>query len=296
MKSLSETIEGLIDRDDASRLVSAYFEPGGTFAGTTFATLGGGWEASPDAVTEADLLAVSLLDVTYPPRAVRRLLEAGEVRTRMSELLADIPTDMLLWGVEDLTLVQRAMDHLDALKGVGPVKAGKLLARKRPWLVPICDEAVVRTVGGEFREIWRESLRDALRGEGDVRSRIDSLAATVVPRPTTLRTLDVLFWMHGSNAKSVRAVWDGLGSTPQRARQWGGAHRTRRGVIGTATAARGRVPFRVSAGRPAFKHDTKPGLSIGPREEGAVRGRIRPAVRRGFSRSRSSWERDTIRP
>ena len=153
------------------------------------------------------MLAVSLLDVPIPPRAVRRLLEDEALIATMDRLLNEVPTDADLWEVERgvLEAADQAWAELVKLQDVGPVRAGKLLARKRPRVVPIWDD-VVATVVGETHGDWWSVLKCCLQHELDLRTRIDELrpAASV----SVIRTLDVIIWMTRSrsdNAAIARA-------------------------------------------------------------------------------------------
>jgi hypothetical protein len=76
------------------------------------------------------------------------------------------------------------------------VTAGKLLARKRPSLIPVYDD-VVRCAFGRPREIWK-ALREALRqDDGSFRTTLEELMkrAGIPAEVTPLRTLDVTVWM-----------------------------------------------------------------------------------------------------
>ena len=120
--------------------VAAYFDPAEGFAGMTFGTLG---ENPPDQLTADDLLAVSLLDITWRPDVVRRLL--GSDREEIAGLLGGISTEIDLWQASDADLgaVDAAWDALLDIPGVGTASAAKLLARKRPRLCPITDKVVI---------------------------------------------------------------------------------------------------------------------------------------------------------
>src|SRR5258708_29186921 len=75
--------------------VAAYFaEP--EFAGVTFTTLG---LNPPGEITCDDLVAVSLLDITWRPRVVRILMD--QRGTELGELLAAVPTDLDLSAPAD---------------------------------------------------------------------------------------------------------------------------------------------------------------------------------------------------
>ena len=61
-------IDGFLADTRSKDLVDAYFNPDSTFAGDLFDTLGA---RAPYEVTRDDLLAVTLLDIRFGPRAVR---------------------------------------------------------------------------------------------------------------------------------------------------------------------------------------------------------------------------------
>ena len=139
--------------------VAAYFDPAEGFAGMTFGTLG---DNPPDQLTADDLLAVSLLDITWRPDVVRRLL--GSDREEIAGLLGGISTEIDLWQASDADLgaVDAAWDALLDIPGVGTASAAKLLARKRPRLCPITDKVVIAAAG--LPGLTWEVLRCLLEG------------------------------------------------------------------------------------------------------------------------------------
>jgi len=178
------------------RAVDAYFgEP--EFAGMTFSDLG---RNPPDEITADDLLAVSLLDITWRPQVVRLLL--GARRELLSQLLAAIPLATDLWGATDHELrhVDVLWDALTAIDGIGTASATKLLARKRPRLCPISDHVVIKAVDvpGRTWDVLRCLLQDpAARAEVEALRPADAAGATLV------RVLDVALWVsHGSTAQA----------------------------------------------------------------------------------------------
>jgi hypothetical protein len=99
----------------------------------------------PKRFEASDLLAVEALSVKVPPESAARLL-VTEAR-RYNELLAQIPQNTDLWDVDRCVIEEgRAADDLhaalDDLWKVGWVTAGKLIAAKRPQLIPILDKEV----------------------------------------------------------------------------------------------------------------------------------------------------------
>jgi hypothetical protein len=178
--------------------VAAYFDPAEGFAGMTFSTLG---DNPPDRLTAADLLAVSLLDISWRPDVVRRLL--GSDQDRLAGLLAGIRTDVDLWQASDadLATVDLLWDALLDIPGVGTASAAKLLARKRPRLCPITDKVVIRAAG--LPGLTWEVLRYLLRDPG-VRAEIEALRPPGTAGASLLRILDVAIWVAHSNSRAAQ--------------------------------------------------------------------------------------------
>jgi hypothetical protein len=198
MGSVARGIDLLLQQTRMTELVAAYFDRSAPFAGHLFDTIG---DNRPDQFGEDDLLAVTLLDVSYGPSAVRELLQQGQ---RWSSLLSEIPSTMTLWEIDRRTYeaADALWRHLVALPGVGPTKAGKLLARKRPALIPIYDDVIAAFLRPGERGLWWD-LYDALQDSGR-RARIDELANGLMPTPTTLRLIDVAVWMRCGNSVNAR--------------------------------------------------------------------------------------------
>ena len=179
-------------------LVAAYFDPDGPFAGTLFDLLG---ENPPCVLTLDDLLATTLLDISWQPFAVRALLAAGN---QVTAALAAIPTDLDLWTAgPDVLQSATALHHwLDRLPGVGPVIASKLLARKRPRLVPIHDSVVFRVLAPPKNKFWM-TLGAALT-ESTLRQQIEDLRPAGGDSISLLRLLEVAIWMRHSRSRNAR--------------------------------------------------------------------------------------------
>ncbi|MFF4380822.1 DUF6308 family protein [Kitasatospora sp. NPDC001547] len=94
-------------------------------------------------------------------------------------------------------------------RGAGPVVAGKLLARKRPHLVPVYDvrvKAVFRRPKVDTT-FW-SAPADALRADGGAfRARLARLRAEagIGEDIGVLRVLDVIAWMHQGEAGRTAA-------------------------------------------------------------------------------------------
>jgi hypothetical protein len=196
-----------IDHPCTPTLIGQYFDHQRSFAGETFDCLG---DNPPNKLVIDDLFAVSMLDVTLKQLAVRQIL--GRDSTRLSGLLASLPADRDLWEADDENLI-RAEELWDVLrenKYIDWVIAGKLLARKRPWMIPIVDSVVVDAIGAPPGEYWH-TYRVALRDE-DRRRRLAALRPEGLDeRVSVLRLLDVAVWMRHSRSGSARQAREAAG-------------------------------------------------------------------------------------
>lgn len=198
-------IDALLARPELNALVSAYFDPANRFAATDFDTLG---ENLRGRIAIDDLLAATLLDIRFPPDAVRKLLH-----TR-ADAITDVLTgweDVPLWEATDHDL-SRAEMLWDLLRcrNVNRAKQSKLCARKRPKMIPVHDGVVHRFFGYPNR-FWYP-LRAAL-SEGNRHKRIDALRPPGLPGTiSALRLLDVAVWMTESRSQYVvrlRRIFEG---------------------------------------------------------------------------------------
>lgn len=183
-------------------LVAAFYDPENRFAGATLDTLE---PNEPDSFEASDVLATSLLDVSFLPRAVRQLLESQ--RAEFENLLAEVPSDMPLWQADDQRLqsAYALWAKVRTLDGVGPTRASKLMARKRPMLIPVMDSVVRAGLGISTKEDSWVLLRDALAADGAALvAEIESLRpAGLDGRVSTLRILDAALWMNLSASTHV---------------------------------------------------------------------------------------------
>jgi hypothetical protein len=210
------------DRDGAVSSIVEYFAanprtgmPAHTDA--RFETLGrqGHVDPEPDPMTPADLLSVDLLSVQVPGPAAMWML--GEGAERIRDLLP-IPTGLVLWDAEDEDIGRASpawwlwdllRQHDAGLLGTGPVTTSKLLARKRPLLVPIADSVVEGALRPGVDGFWA-SMRTAMR---DTRLREALHAAHMhackqaphIPgNLPLLRELDIIVWMRVRRTRNTR--------------------------------------------------------------------------------------------
>lgn len=207
---VARSIDALLDLPESRQLVSRYYDEKGTFAGRLFDQLG---QNSPNVFTRDDLLAVTLLDVRFTPTGIRSIL--GSEADVLAEELSRLPPNLALWDADDAQLdcAEPLWRRLVATPGVGEVIAGKLLARKRPRLIPIVDQVVIRVLGPAPENYWR-GIRGALQDTAR-RERIEALRSNDSKGISQLRLLDSLVWMHGSESRSARAARVQVGLTVQ---------------------------------------------------------------------------------
>ncbi|GAA4243241.1 DUF6308 family protein [Dactylosporangium darangshiense] len=173
------------------------------FTGGRFDRLSGGGDHAKvrDVITADDLIAVEMLNVQVPPPVSLALLE-GSLGRAISAALSTIPTDVCLGDdgagqhVADDSPADKAWHLLKECDGVGWVTAGKLLARKRPRVIPVYDE-IVSCAYGTSTGFW-PWLDCKLREQGGVLAhRLAELRdeAGLSDEISALRILDVVIWM-----------------------------------------------------------------------------------------------------
>jgi hypothetical protein len=189
-----------LDPGAVDRLRTYFFGPP-FYTGRRFERLAGGGDRAEAAnqFTADDLVAVSMLGVTVHAEAALDILEHHA--TEFNGLLARIPTNVDLWDVPPKVVdtgsaADMLWHRLDDVAGVGWVIAGKLLARKRPRLIPVYDRIVRNAVGAP--DNWWLALQAAMQSQS-LRERIEEVRAqsNVGDDISLLRVLDVAIWMTG---------------------------------------------------------------------------------------------------
>jgi hypothetical protein len=161
----------------------------------SFAAMG-----DPNRFQPSDLLAVEALSVVVPPESAAKLLITDAYR--FNGLLERIPLDKDIWLVDKSEIGPGSAAHelhgaLDDLKKVGWVTAGKLLAAKRPRLIPILDKEVKRVLKPPTGRFWltmHEQLADRVR-----RNEILEACANAPDEVSLLRRIDVALWMYATH-------------------------------------------------------------------------------------------------
>jgi hypothetical protein len=158
----------------------------------------------PDRFTADDLVAVSFLSVFVSPQAALELLVVHA--DRFAELLSAVGPDRDLADeadpLNDDWPAARLYGAVRVLPRVGRTITTKLLARKRPRLLPIYDSVVARVtdVGDSHWEPLRTVLRaPAADGRPQLHERLIGLRsqAGLPPEISALRVYDVVTWMEG---------------------------------------------------------------------------------------------------
>jgi hypothetical protein len=165
---------------------------------------------SPHRFTSGDLLSVTALSVVVPPSAAVWIL-GDEGSKATGALLSKINSDA---HIEDLTSDEFGI-HLGHASpawklwavlfkqpGIGTTIAGKLMAAKRPHLIPISDSYVKETLGTDERNLWKclwgILSNDEIRA-GVLQLRNEVAAAREL---SLLRVVDVIAWRAGKRAQT----------------------------------------------------------------------------------------------
>lgn len=177
------------------------------FTGAHFDTFG---TNAPNAMTADDLIAVACLSKHVPARAALGIL--GDLSIKITTLLAYIPPDLSL---EDIPFDEHDKyfgDGTPALRlwrllrrddstrwGIGATTASKLMARKRPGLIPIYDSVVGGVAGFNNSDGTWSAWHEAFATDSQLIVRLQSLRSDLgLHGISLLRVLDVVLWMHGS--------------------------------------------------------------------------------------------------
>lgn len=150
---------------------------------------------NPNRFEASDVLAVEALSVKVLPEAAATLLITDT--ERFNGLLRHIPREQNLWEVpvSAVDVDSPAHDLYTALVGVdhiGWVVAGKLLAAKRPKLLPVLDKKVNDFLAPPKHQFW-VSLHDELSDPAR-RETISDVCQVAPQHVSLLRRIDVALW------------------------------------------------------------------------------------------------------
>lgn len=197
-----------------------------TYLAGTDAVAGGEWPAigrrfdhlgtsddDPNVITATDLVAVSFLSVNVPPRAAWSILTTRAAA--LTGALERIPTDLAIEDsgcTAEMYQVGSALQELwnllrrdeeGNLWNMGATTVSKVMARKRPALVPIQDSVLMRELGAADATYW-DRWWQAMHLHVDDRPVVAGFASQLrgsvaeATRLGLLRTLDIVIWMHGT--------------------------------------------------------------------------------------------------
>lgn len=207
MTLVRERLASVLSDPRTASNVRAYFgdgAPGSTYSGRLFERFGGGGDRDghADRIAADDLVAVESLSVQVPPETAYALLH-GPAGDEVETLLRQVPRDIDLGSpdarehVADGSPADRAWRLLDEQPGVGWVTAGKLLARKRPKLLPVYDD-VVRCVLGAPSGAWL--ALDTALADSETNQLVEQLRPAAPDHVSALRVVDVALWMRHHEA------------------------------------------------------------------------------------------------
>jgi hypothetical protein len=203
-------VDDIIFDPRTQSLINVFFDDTSGFEGNLLERIG---QNHPTNVTLDDLLAITMLDVGAGPLGVRRLIYDAGISKQITSLLKVIPPDADVWNppngvfgshgkAEQLwKLLQKPGTRISG------VTAGKLLARKRPRLIPIVDRVVKRVIDVNRKDQW-DFFVSYLSQPPRQQQLIALMPPNLQPEVSVLRLLDVAIWM-----------WESQGIAAQVARQ-----------------------------------------------------------------------------
>lgn len=212
-----------IDEATAVDSINKYFEVLANgrprYAGSRFETFAGAGDThEPDRITAEDLLAVSLLSVHVPGQATLGIL--GSSAMELEEQLKLIPVYLRFEEISDLEFGEYLGKDSPAEKlwkilrqegdrwHVGQTTASKILARKRPHLIPIYDSVIAGKTGltgsGSQWSKWHNAFHGP-HGQGpELVAKLRRFRDLVgQPHLSLLRVLDIVLWMASPLSENV---------------------------------------------------------------------------------------------
>jgi hypothetical protein len=159
--------------------------------------------SDPDRFGPVDFLAIQALEVSVPSGSTLQVL--GAAADKCKALLNDLPRGPIWKAKRSVFEPGGAAIELyrllDDLPGVGATKATKLMAAKRPHLIPIQDAFVEEELilpRGRFWLPMYDQLADA-----SLRDLIGEVTKAAPENISLLRRVDVAVWMHVSDRKKA---------------------------------------------------------------------------------------------
>ena len=189
----------------AKSSIDAYFYKN-AFTGSAFEELID--RENPNEITPQDLIAVTMLGVNVPATAARWIL--GEGQQELSPLLSAIDPHLDISDSDcDLSNGSPAwllFSKLAERNGLGRTITSKILAAKRPELIPIYDQHVAAYLGFSKEDYWNPWREFMQSDEGrKCANRVSELAIKLgIHGISQLRLLDVVIWMKQHGHKQIK--------------------------------------------------------------------------------------------
>jgi Family of unknown function (DUF6308) len=203
----------LRDEDFATCLVKQYLATDtadrARYSGAYFERIGGDGDREDIAnqFTAEDLLAVTMLSVRIEGYHALEILryQVG----KLNDLLSQIPRDIALQDPRAAAHIAKggpAWRLWDAIcdieprpesNRIGPVTVGKLLARKRPRLLPIYDSRIKKVLNRPRTDNqWWHDLHDLLINDPSLPQELEAVRNRAgAGHMSLLRVFDVMCWM-----------------------------------------------------------------------------------------------------
>ena len=156
-----------------------------------------------DRITAADLYSVAMLQTRIERAAGIEILNNREAITSELSLITTRPLGELSAEECESQLGQESSarklwDLLINVYSIGPTRASKIMARKRPDLIPINDSVINRVADISGKNDW-SLWWEALTVDSVLNDRAQELRQAIGrPDLSILRVLDVVLWYSGS--------------------------------------------------------------------------------------------------
>jgi Family of unknown function (DUF6308) len=202
----------LRDEDFATSLVKRYLATDtagrARYSGAYFERIGGGGDREDIAnqFTAEDLLAVTMLSVRIEGYHALEILryQAG----KLNGLLSQIPHDLALQDPRATAHIAKSgpawrlwdticdIEPRPQSNRIGPVAAGKLLARKRPRLLPVYDSRIKKVLNRPRTDNqWWHDLHDQLINDPGLIQELEAVRNRAdAGHMSLLRVFDVMCW------------------------------------------------------------------------------------------------------
>ena len=191
--------------DEAVELLTRYYavtaDGRQAYSGSQFEAMAA-LNSDPNSIGPADFTAASMLSVNIPAQAAIRLLsrDANEITALLHQIPVDVdiitiaPNDLVPGGPASLLwqLLRRGND------GMGRTRTSKLIAAKRPRLIPIWDSFVEQATRLDTSDYWRQFQAVLAADDRAIWTWLTQIRSAVLNVPaavSNLRILDVLLWM-----------------------------------------------------------------------------------------------------